>query len=150
MFRGLACFGVDLLGVVVSVGLRKLAGARHGRQDSLPWPPHRAGGRCCLCSLATSAGPEALAGRGQSGDCGVLSGHRGLGEQQGGKDWEEGCPKPPFGKKDGDCLLSFPCPVGQLSLSSRPPDCTGPSLLGQVADQVMQFEVGRGAGGDPR
>ena len=49
----------------------------------------------------------------------------GLGGAAGWKGWEEGCPKPPFCEGVG----AAPCPSPALSgssLSSRPPDCTGP------------------------
>lgn len=122
---GLYVLGVDLLGGGGKCGSQEAAGARHGRAGT-----HCRGltdGEVLSCSLATSAGlTRNPLGRDSQGDLWCVVWTQGaLGEQQGGKDGKRGAQSPLWGE-DGDCLQSFPCPVGQLSLSSRPPDCTGP------------------------
>lgn len=76
MFRGWHVLGWICWGVVVSVGLRKPAGACHGRAG-LTAVASRTGGGVVFAPWPPQPAPRALAGRDSQGDLGVLSGHRG-------------------------------------------------------------------------
>lgn len=124
---GLACFGVDLLG----------GGGKCGSQEA-SWGPSwegrthcrglTDGGRCCLCSLATSAGPTSPRWAGQSRGpvvCCLDTG--GLGGAAGWKGWEEGCPKPPFGERMGTASCLSPALSGSSLSAPGPLTALAPS-----------------------
>ena len=124
MFRGWHVLGWICWGVVVSVGLRKPAGACHGRAG-LTAVASRTGGGVVFAPWPPQPAPRALAGGTVRGTWVCCLDTGGLGGAAGWKGWEEGCPKPPFCERMG----AASCPSPALSGSSL----SGPGPLTALA-----------------